>query len=210
MNQKSNQRAATKQAFLTALEGELVSGRALTVEAIAGRAQANKALVYRYFGGLSGLLAAYAADDQFMPSAAELRALCDPNLDALPPRVRFAQCVTACVAALAKRPATVQILLRLPSFDPPTLAALREGRARGIADIRQAFGASDSGLGFDSELAFNLLIAGVCQILGARRLSWLHEETELPELVASVSRTVRGLLIPPSAGNDREGEGRQR
>ncbi|SIO59176.1 transcriptional regulator, TetR family [Singulisphaera sp. GP187] len=201
MNQKANQREATKQAFLTALEAELVSGKPLTVEAIAGRAGANKALIYRYFGGLSGLITAYAADETFMPSAAELLLLCDDDLRALPPRVRFSQCVQACVVALAKRPATVQILLRLSTFDPETLAALRSGRLRGIADIRRAFGDSDSGLGFDSDLAFNLLVAGICQILGARRLNWLQEETDDSELVASLSRTIAGLLVPPSAGD---------
>ena len=173
----------------------------MTVEAIAGRAGANKALVYRYFGGLSGLIAAYAGDEKFMPSASELLADCDDDIGALPPRVRFVQCVNACVKALAKRPATVQVLLRLQSFDPEILEALRAGRSRGIADIRKAFGESDSGLGFDSELAFNLLISGVCQILGARRLSWLHEETEPLELVAALSRTLQGLLIPPAAGD---------
>lgn len=207
MNQKSTQREATKQAFLTALEGELVAGRPLTVEAIAGRAQANKALVYRYFGGLAGLIAAYAAGDRFMPSAAELRAHCDEDLEARPPRVRFAQCVEACVVALSKRPATVQILLRLASFDTATLEALREGRSRGIAEIRKAFGASETGLGFDSELGFNLLVAGACQVLGARRLSWLHEETELPALVASLSQTIQGMLIPPSTGGAGEDSG---
>jgi AcrR family transcriptional regulator len=198
MNRKANQREATKQAFVTALAAELVSGQPLTVEAIAGRAGANKALVYRYFGGLSGLIAAFADGDQFMPSASELLSLCDENFDALPPRVRFAQCVTACITALAKRPATVQILLRLQGFDVETLSALRAGRARGIEEIRKAFGPPDPVLGFDPELAFSLLISGACQILGTRRLSWLHEESETAQLVESLSRTVQGLLAPPS------------
>lgn len=205
MNRKANQREATKQAFLAALEAELASGRPLTVEAIAGRAGANKSLIYRYFGGLPGLIAAYAADETFMPSASELVALCDANLGELPPRVRFVQCVNACVRALAKRPATVQILLRLQSFDPETLEALRSGRLRGIADIRRAFGAADSGLGFDSELGFNLLVSGICQILGARRRSWLHEESDISELVVSLSQTIEGLLIPPSARHGEAG-----
>lgn len=212
MNQKANQREATKQAFLAALAEELVTGRPLTVEAIAGRARANKSLVYRYFGSLPGLIAAFAADDRFMPSASELLALCDAELDALAPRVRFAQCMKACVVALARRPATVQILLRLQSFGPETLAALRAGRERGIEEIRKAFGAADPRLGFDPESAFNLLLSGVCQILSARRLSWRHDEAEVADLVEPLSRTIEGLLgLPPKddagAGTDQSEEG---
>ncbi len=197
MNQRATRREATKQAFLTALEAELLSGKPLTVEAIAGRAGANKALVYRYFGGLSGLIAAYADGDGFMPGASELLALCDVGFGALPARARFAQCVKAYVVALSRRPATVQILLRLPSFDAEILDALRAGRARGIAEVRAAFGESDSSLGFDLDLGFNLLVSGACQILGSQRTNWLHDEAESPAVVASLSATIQGLLCPP-------------
>lgn len=194
MSVKEKQREATKRAFVDALAGELGAGRPLTVEGIAARAGANKALVYRYFGGLPGLIAAFAEGESFMPSAAELLEEVG-DVCRLSPRGRFATCTTATIAALAKRPATVQILLRLPTFDAETLAALREGRARGIAEIRAAFGEPDpAALGFDADVAFSLLISGACQFLGAGRTTWTGPEQPPDQLAAEASRAIRGLL----------------
>ncbi len=99
--------------------------------------------------------------------------------------------------ALSKRPATVQILLRLASFDTATLEAAPRGAVAG--DCRDPQGVW--GLGDRSRVRFRAWLQparrGRCQVLGARRLSWLHEETELPALVASLSRTIQGMLIPP-------------
>lgn len=202
MSQKASQREATKRAFLSALEGELSSAPRLTVEGVARRAGANKALVYKYFGGLPGLIAAFADSDRFMPGVSELLALCATPLQGLSARGRFAECVKAYVLALSKRPATVQILLRLHGFDAETLAALRAGRARGIADVRAAFGGPDPGLGFNTDLAFNLLVSGACQLLGARRASWLDEAGDVAELALRLTETLQGLIAPtePSQG----------
>lgn len=46
--------------------------RALGVSAIAAEAQVGKPLLYRYFGGLPGLLAAYGNSHDFWPSSEEL------------------------------------------------------------------------------------------------------------------------------------------
>jgi len=193
MNAKDKRREETKRAFTAALEGQLASGGPLAVEAVAARAGANKALIYRYFGGLPGLVAAYAGGEAFMPSAAELLELCG-GLEGKPSRARFAACAMATVAALARRPATVQVLLRLPTFDAETLAALREGRARGVAQIREAFGEPGPDLGFDPDVAFGLLVSGACQMLAAGRATWLGGEKSPAELAAEIGRTIRGML----------------
>jgi AcrR family transcriptional regulator len=60
-------REATRHRILRAV-GELLAAegfRALGVNAIARRARVDKTLIYRYFGGLSQLLAAYAEDGDF-------------------------------------------------------------------------------------------------------------------------------------------------
>lgn len=196
MNQKAKQREATQQALLAALESELSAATRLTVEGIAAAAHVNKALVYRYFGGLSGLIAAYAESDDFMPSAEELLSLCRADLKQLSPRARFAQCLSAYFQALARRPGSVQILLRLQSFDRATLAALQNGRIRAIEEIRRAFGPPDPTLGFDLDLAFNLMIAGACQLLGARRSSWMEKKVPLAELTGRLVKMVEVLVWP--------------
>ncbi|HZW13213.1 MAG TPA: TetR family transcriptional regulator, partial [Noviherbaspirillum sp.] len=64
---KEAQKEATRQALLKALEQELALAPRLIVERIAARAGVNKALVYRYFEGLNGLLAAFGNSTAFMP-----------------------------------------------------------------------------------------------------------------------------------------------
>lgn len=196
MNQKAKQREATRQALLAALGTELLTAPRLTVEGIAAAAQVNKALVYRYFGGLPGLIAYYAESDGFMPRAEELLSFCRSDLRRLSPRARFAQCLTAYIQSLARRPVSVQILLRLPSFDRATLAALKKGRIRSIEEIRRVFGPSDPTLGFDLDLAFNLMVAGACQLLGAHRSSWIGKRMPLPELTERLVKMVEGLVWP--------------
>lgn len=178
------------------MEVELLSGRRLTVEGVASSAKVNKVLVYRYFGGMPGLIAAYAESDSFMPAAQELLSWCSSDVHSLSKRQRFVQCIRAYIEALSCRPATVQILLRLPGFDVQTLKALQVGRARGIQEIRQAFGEPDNSLGFDSDLGFNLLISGVCHLLGARHASWMEDEIPLPELAGRLADTIEAFMLP--------------
>ena len=46
--------------------------RALGVNAVAREAGVDKALIYRYFGGLKGLIAAFGGHESFWPSVKEL------------------------------------------------------------------------------------------------------------------------------------------
>lgn len=64
---RERDRAATKTRLLKAVE-ELIAQQgfgAIGINAIARRAGADKVLVYRYFGGLAGLLSAYAEEGDF-------------------------------------------------------------------------------------------------------------------------------------------------
>lgn len=197
MNQKSIQKARTRQALIEALAVELVRPERLTAERVALRAGVNKALLYRYFGGLSGLVAAFAEGDNFMPMAAELRALLPPDMERLPARTRFSLCITTYVRALANRPATVQILLRLHDLDPEVVSTLRSGRTRAIDEIRQLFGETDESLRIDVNLGFALMISGVCQLLGHPQEPWLGKEYSDESLTERLAETVCVLLQMP-------------
>jgi AcrR family transcriptional regulator len=195
MNKRTAQKTATCDALLKALQEQLqVAGR-LTVEAIATRADVNKALVYRYFGGLDGLLAAFAGSREFMPDVAELKQRCSVDLGKYPARERFVRTMQAYVAALEERPATVQILLRMSSFSVETITALAKGRTAVIDELFKFFGETAS-LNFDGELAFNLLIAGICHLLGSRRDCWEKKPVPLEELSARIAKTIHALLLP--------------
>jgi AcrR family transcriptional regulator len=194
MAKKSIQKAATHQALIHALQEELLERERLTVEAIAARASVNKSLVYRYFGGLDGLIAAFAASDEFMPGDEEILQLCGGDMRTLMPRERFIRCIQAYVTALAQRPATVQILLRLPTFPKETIAALAEGRSQPIDQIRLVFGKEEPVPAFDRDLAFSLLISGACMLLGYRRDSWNREPIALQELSTRIVKMFDVLL----------------
>lgn len=208
MNKHAAQKTATCDALLQALQEQLqVAGR-LTVEAIATRANVNKALVYRYFGGLDGLLAAFAGSPEFMPDVAELKQRCGVDLGKYPARERFVRTMQAYVAALAERPATVQILLRMSSFSTETITALAKGRTAVIDELYKFFGETAS-LNFDGELAFNLLIAGICHLLGSRRDCWEKKPVPLEELSARIAETVRALLSPVDSRQSTSGPKRK-
>jgi AcrR family transcriptional regulator len=197
MNQKARQKAATRQALIEGLEVQLAQGVQLSVEGIAARAGVNKALLYRYFGGLPGLIGAFAAGAQFMPDEQELLAYCGSNLAKLPPRERFVQCMLAYVRALERRPAAVQILLRMHSLDADALAAIAAGRQRAVEVLQRLFADLTDEMGFDVELCFNLLLGGICQLLATGRRNWVDDPKEADRLGTRIGAAIRGMIVAP-------------
>lgn len=197
MNQKSTQQNNTRQALLAALAEELIQPARLTAERVALRAGVNKALLYRYFGGLQGLLIAYAESDGFMPTGEELRALLPKDVGRMNARARFVACIQSYISALQKRPATVQVLLRLHLLDTEVIDALQSGRKHAIDEIREIFGPADPPFEVDVELSFSLLISGICQVLGHRHMSWMGEQVDTDTLALRLSAAVRSLILPP-------------
>jgi AcrR family transcriptional regulator len=122
--------------------------RALGVNALARAAGCDKVLIYRYFGGLGGLLAAYAEAGDLWWSVDEIIG------DDLPPPADDtleAWCALALarqVAALRRRPVTIQLLaweLIEPNELTSALTKIREerhrallGRLRAITGLGQA------------------------------------------------------------------------
>jgi len=84
----------------------------LGVNAVAKQAGVDKVLIYRYFGGLSGLMERYANSSEFWPSASEL--LGDEEQRAELAKMSFAEGFTVVFRryanALRSRPLTLEIL----------------------------------------------------------------------------------------------------
>jgi AcrR family transcriptional regulator len=79
MNEKvQRDRTATEARLITAVEDLILQEGfgAIGINAVARRAGTDKVLIYRYFGGLSGLLAAYAEEGDFWWTVEGL--LCEP------------------------------------------------------------------------------------------------------------------------------------
>ena len=101
----------TKARILAAVDHILAEEgfRGLGVNHIAKQADVGKALIYRYFGGLDGVITAYGESDQFWPSAHEIRGMSRQEFYALSLRERCKRIFRNFRSALAKRPNTVAI-----------------------------------------------------------------------------------------------------
>lgn len=103
-------RARTEERIIAAVGAILAEpggSRRLGINAIAARSGVDKVLIYRYFGGLDGLLAAFAAKADLWPTVAEAApeaALEDELATALAALIR------GYVAALRRRPATLEAI----------------------------------------------------------------------------------------------------
>lgn len=127
---------------------------ALGVNAVAREAGTDKVLIYRYFGGMEGLVEAWARDTDFWPTVAEVLGTA-PEQE---PARLAAGLLKRHVQALRKRPHTLAILAWETALDHPLntiLAKVREERAAelltalppGFRDPKVDFGAIAAILG---------------------------------------------------------------
>ncbi len=84
--------------------------KGLGVNKVARAAGVDKVLVYRYFGGLPELVAAYSRSVDFWPTVEELLGPDPESLGKLPPDRQMAFFFKRFTAALRKRPLTQEIL----------------------------------------------------------------------------------------------------
>jgi AcrR family transcriptional regulator len=132
-------RDATRKRILAAVGALLAEGgfRRLGINAIAARAQADKVLIYRYFGGLDALLAAYAEEGNFWWSIDELIGPDVPPPHEATPAALLGELLRRHVAALRSRPITLEIMAwEMVEPNPLTaaLSAVREQRSLAVMD----------------------------------------------------------------------------
>lgn len=84
--------------------------RSLGVNAVAREAGCDKVLIYRYFGGLDGLVRAYAEDGDFWPGVDELIGEPEESYRARTPGEQTGRVLRNLMRALGRRPVTLQIL----------------------------------------------------------------------------------------------------
>ncbi|MCG8688839.1 MAG: TetR/AcrR family transcriptional regulator [Desulfobacterales bacterium] len=84
--------------------------KGLGVNKVAKEAGVDKVLVYRYFNGLPGLVAAFSRTVDFWPGVTELMGPDPDKVKALPPDRQMAHFFKSFAAALKKRPLTQDIL----------------------------------------------------------------------------------------------------
>ncbi len=101
----------TRRRILDVVGGVLAENgfRGLGINAVARAANVDKVLIYRYFGGLQELLAAYAEEGDFWPDAEEL-VPAGAEGDALPAAERAKRMLRRFGEALARRPVTLELM----------------------------------------------------------------------------------------------------
>lgn len=163
----NSDRSAAAAAFVAAVGGLLAeqSFSALNVEALARRAGFNKALVYRYFGGLEGVVAAYAASDDFLPGTDELSEGVPKDGSGWSPRQVLAQVLKNYAQSLRRRPASVQILLHGAACGGVITEALEQGRRRRIQGIRDDLGITDQSVGLDMDVVMALFLSAFLMLV---------------------------------------------
>jgi len=122
----------TKQKLIAAV-GKVVAQvgfQRLGVNMVAREAGVDKKLIYRYFQGLPGLMAAYGKTLEYWPTAEELLGEDIQRIKAMPPHELMAAFFKRYLRAILKRPHTLEILAWEAIERNELTKALEEVRAK--------------------------------------------------------------------------------
>ncbi|MBI1264611.1 MAG: TetR family transcriptional regulator [Alphaproteobacteria bacterium] len=169
-------RTATQDALIGAAGEVLARGgfQDFGVNAVARAAGCDKQLIYRYFGGLDGLVAALGArQSEALGAALEAQAPPGPPSD-YPDLINGL--VLAYLDVLTANVTAQKLVLWELCAPAPALSGFARGRARMIAGwIARRQGALTPPPGIDALAVNALLIAAVHQIVLARSASQTHQ-----------------------------------
>lgn len=205
MNAPERNRELTTQRLLAAV-GEVLAREgfaALGVNAVAREAGVDKVLIYRYFGGLPGLLAAWGRSGQFWPTVDELLAH-EPGLLALPAAERYARFFEHFIDALRERPLTLEVLAAEVQHRNELTAVLEAEREAWGEQAFRTLGGPEFAARPEMRGLTLLLVAGVQYLLlRSRRIRLfggldLHQDAAWDELKASL-RALALRMLPPAA-----------
>ncbi len=159
-------RARTEEKLVQAAGKLLRRGgvAALGVNAVAEEAGVEKVLVYRYFGGIEGLMETYAMRSDFWPTLAELIGEAGEVVDVDEPARTAGRILANYARALRKRPVTLDLLAWECANRNPLTAALEKVREERALELDRALAAhglrlspSAAGLGALLAAAMNYL-----------------------------------------------------
>lgn len=199
-------REQTTQRLLAAV-GEVLARdgfAALGVNAIAREAGVDKVLIYRYFGGLPELLAAWGNSGRFWPTVDDLLAR-EPGLMQLPTAERYARFFEHFIDALRERPLTLEVLAAEVQHRNELTAVLEAEREAWGEQAARVVGGPEFAQRPEMRGLTLLLVAGVQYLLlRSRKIRLfggldLHQDAAWVELKAGVRALARRMLPPPAA-----------
>lgn len=113
--------------------------KGIGVNAVAREAGVDKVLIYRYFGGLEGLIAAFGKEGDFWPSALELAGGDLQKFSQMPLDERLSEFASNFTQSLRKRPLT-QAIIAWEIIEPNGLTEeLERIREQSIIEFFQMF-----------------------------------------------------------------------
>lgn len=172
----SRNRPRTEAKLREAVGALLVKGGfgALTPSAVAREAGVDKMLIYRYFGGLPGLVEAVANGPDFFPSFEEVCGGDPDRLRALPVSERTAAVVDAYAHLLMARPVVLELMVwELVERNELTAIMETAREEMGLKLARELF--ADSGSPGQVNAVSALLGAAVTYLaLRRRKIRWFN------------------------------------
>ena len=199
---RGRDRAATERAILEAARAILVEQgfAGLGVNAVARRAACDKQLIYRYFGGIDGLVERIGEDlaDWVERSLAPLSALGPPESYA----DLIERLLLGYLQALRDEPIMQRIVAWEVADPSPMVRRLAEARSRGLVDwMRRQKGTFAPPSGVDAPAVNALLIASVQHMVLASGIAGgfgglsLASEADWDRLRIALRQTVRRLYF---------------
>jgi AcrR family transcriptional regulator len=164
---RAHDRVATQERVLTAVGKVLVRDgfAAVGINAIAREAGVDKVLIYRYFGGLDGLLRKWGASGRFWPSVDELLGDTSRAVLVLPLADRYAVFFDRFIDALRVRPLTIEIMAAEIQERNELTTILEHEREQWGAQAEAVFGGEEFATRPHLRGITLLLVAGVQYLL---------------------------------------------
>jgi AcrR family transcriptional regulator len=138
---------------------------AIGINAIAKQAGVDKVLIYRYFGGLPELLAAWGESGRFWPRVEDLLGADPKDFTALPAPERYARFMEHFIDSLRARPLTLEILAGEVAERNELTAILETEREQWGEQAAQLLGGKEFAKRPELQGLTILLIAGVQYLL---------------------------------------------
>ncbi len=210
-------RAATS-ARLVAAVGRVLADRGFAgfgVNAVAAEAGVDKVLIYRYFGGLPGLMTAYGRSGDFWPTVDELVGGDLAALKRRPVEEQVATVLRNLIAGLRRRPLTQEILAWETVERNELTAILEEVRERTGDELFALLGdemaegvemGADAGAGVDVAAVTALLVAAINYLVVRARKIRLFATLDIRSdegwrrIEAAVDLMARRALTSPKKG----------
>jgi AcrR family transcriptional regulator len=172
---------------------------AVGVNTLARAAGADKVLIYRYFGDLDGVYAAFAERADFWWTCVDLVQGVDPATTSLAEAIKI--CLRRHALEIRKRPVTLAVLAAEPAQRTPLVVALETVRERRALELMAWLGARYAPpQGLDLE-AISLILSAAINYLAARSRKIrmmsgvpIQTDEDWRRLSAAVDRIVEGLF----------------